>query len=36
MTQGRRIALIVSGGNVTREQLLEVVGREPAFAVLDR
>jgi threonine dehydratase len=34
--QGRRVVLIVSGGNVTREQLLEVLGREPAFAVLDR
>jgi threonine dehydratase len=28
---GRRIALIASGGNVTRAQLLDVLGREPAI-----
>jgi threonine dehydratase len=29
---GKRVALILSGGNVTREQLLDVLGREPALA----
>jgi threonine dehydratase len=30
--EGKRVALVVSGGNVTREQLLDVLGRESALA----
>jgi threonine dehydratase len=29
---GKQVALILSGGNASREQLLEVLGREPAVA----
>jgi threonine dehydratase len=29
---GQRVALILSGGNASREQLLDVLGREPAMA----
>ena len=28
---GKRVALVLSGGNASREQLLEVLGREPAL-----
>jgi threonine dehydratase len=31
--RGKRVVLVASGGNVTREQLLDVLGREPALAV---
>jgi threonine dehydratase len=30
--RGKRVALILSGGNASREQLLDVLGREPALA----
>jgi threonine dehydratase len=30
--RGKRVALVASGGNVTREQLLDVLGREPALS----
>ena len=30
--RGKRVALVASGGNATREQLLDVLGREPALA----
>jgi threonine dehydratase len=30
--EGKRVALVVSGGNVTREQLLDVLGSEPELA----
>jgi threonine dehydratase len=29
--RGKRVALVASGGNVTREQLIDVLGREPAL-----
>jgi threonine dehydratase len=29
---GKRVALVLSGGNASREQLLDVLGREPALA----
>jgi threonine dehydratase len=34
--RGRRVALVVSGGNVTREQLLDVLARDPAVSTGSR
>jgi threonine dehydratase len=31
---GKRVALILSGGNASREQLLDVLGREPSATIL--